>query len=128
MNCEGEIEELMNPLKTMQEEISAKSREASGLKQENLRLLEELGKYKTLEKEQIPMFKEAIDRLKKNLTQVRGQLSENEYEKMQLKKKYEEKAKEWEYKYNEAFKESRKLELEKKIYENKLQELEAEVE
>ena len=74
------------------------------------------------------MFKEAIDKLKKNLVQVRGQLSENEYEKMQMKKKWEEKAKEWEYKYNEVFKESRRLKLEKKIYENKMQELEAEVE
>jgi hypothetical protein len=30
-----------------------------------------------MEKEQIPMFKEAIEKLKKNLIQVRGQLSEN---------------------------------------------------
>lgn len=35
------------------------------------------------------MFKAAIEKLKKNLAQVRSQLSENEYEKMQLKKKYE---------------------------------------
>lgn len=34
------------------------------------------------------MFKEAIEKLKKNLVQVRSQLSENEYEKLQLKKKY----------------------------------------
>jgi hypothetical protein len=62
------------------------------------------------------MFKEAIEKLKKSLAQVRGQLSENEYEKMQIKKKYEEKLKESEYKYNEMFKENRKIKLEKKIY------------
>lgn len=76
-----------------------------------------------MEKEQIPIFKEAIEKLKKNLSQVRSQLSENEYEKIQLKKKYEEKMKEMEYKYNEVFKECRKIKLEKKIYENKLEEM-----
>lgn len=30
-----------------------------------------------MEKEQIPMFKAAIEKLKKNLAQVRSQLSEN---------------------------------------------------
>lgn len=80
-----------------------------------------------MEKEQIPMFKQAIEKLKKNLGQVRGQLSENEYEKLQLKKKYEEKLKEAQYKYNEIFKECRKIKLEKKIYENKLEQLEADV-
>lgn len=47
---------------------------------------------------------------------------------MQIKKKYEEKLKESEYKYNEIFKECRKIKLQKKIYENKLEELEADVE
>lgn len=69
-----------------------------------------------MEKEQIPMFKAAIEKLKKNLAQVRSQLSENEYEKMQIKKKYEERLKDAEYKYNEIFKECRKIKLEKKIY------------
>jgi hypothetical protein len=59
---------------------------------------------------------------------VRSQLSENEYEKMAIKKKYEERLKEADYKYNEVFKECRKIKLEKKIYENKLEELEADVE
>ena len=40
-----------------------------------MRLLEDMGKYKEMEKEQIPMFKEAIEKLKKNLVQVRSQLS-----------------------------------------------------
>lgn len=75
--CEGEIEELMNPLRTMQEEVSQKTREAGALRQENMRLNEELAKFREMEKEQIPMFKEAIEKLKKNLVQVRGQLSEN---------------------------------------------------
>lgn len=35
---------------------------------------------------------------------------------MQIKKKYEEKLKEAEYKFNEIFKECRKIKLEKKIY------------
>jgi hypothetical protein len=39
------------------------------------------------------MYKEAIEKLKKNLGQLRSQLSENEYDKSQLKKKYEEKIK-----------------------------------
>ena len=39
----------------------------------------------------MPIYKEAIEKLKKNLAQVRSQLSENEYDKMQIKKKYEEK-------------------------------------
>jgi hypothetical protein len=60
LNCEGEIEELMNPLKTLQEEVVQKTREASHYKQENMRLLEESQKYKAMEKEQLPMFKEAI--------------------------------------------------------------------
>ena len=42
-----------------------------------------------MEKEQIPLFKQAIEKLKKSLAQVRSQLSENEYEKLQVKKKYE---------------------------------------
>ena len=67
----------MNPLKTMQEQIMAKTKEANHLKQENQRLTEEMNKYKGMEKEQIPMFKEAIEKLKKSLAQVRGQLSEN---------------------------------------------------
>ena len=50
MNCEGEIEELMNPLKTMQEEISSKTKEANTHRQENMRLNEEIAKYKAMEK------------------------------------------------------------------------------
>jgi hypothetical protein len=50
----------MNPLKTLQEEVVQKTREASHYKQENMRLLEESQKYKAMEKEQLPMFKEAI--------------------------------------------------------------------
>ena len=42
-----------------------------------------------MEKDQIPMFKKAIEKFKKNLVQLRQQLSENEYEKMQIKKRYE---------------------------------------
>ena len=40
-----------------------------------MRLLDELTKYKEMERDQIPMFKEAIEKLKKNLVQVRSQLS-----------------------------------------------------
>ena len=36
----------MNPLKTMQEEIIQKTKEANHYKQENIRLLEDMGKYK----------------------------------------------------------------------------------
>lgn len=40
----------MNPLKAMQEEISQKTKEASHYKQENIRLLQEMSKYKEMEK------------------------------------------------------------------------------
>lgn len=50
----------MNPLKTMQEEITSKTKEMNNYKQENARLIEEISKYKAMEKDQIPMFKEAI--------------------------------------------------------------------
>lgn len=40
-----------------------------------MHLVEEMQKYKSMEKEQIPMFKEGLDKLKKNLAQVRSQLS-----------------------------------------------------
>lgn len=69
----------MNPLKSMQEEIIQKSKQLNHYKQENIRLVEDIAKYKQMEKQQIPMFKEAIEKLKKNLVQVRSQLSENEY-------------------------------------------------
>lgn len=40
-----------------------------------------------------------------------------------MKKKYEEKIKQMEYKYHQIFKECRKIKLEKKIYQNKLEEI-----
>ncbi len=38
----------MNPLKAMQEEIQQKSKEATQYKQENMRLVEEMSKYKEM--------------------------------------------------------------------------------
>lgn len=40
----------MNPLKNMQEEIGAMTKEANALKLQNVRLTEELTKYKNIEK------------------------------------------------------------------------------
>jgi len=41
--------------------------------------MNEVKKHKKIEKELLPQYKEAIDKLKKNLVQLRVQLSENEY-------------------------------------------------
>lgn len=59
----------------------------------------------------MPQYREAIEKLKKNLYQLRSQLSENEYDKSQIKLKYEEKMKENQIKYDELFKEHRKIKL-----------------
>ena len=45
-----------------------------------------------------------------------------------MKKKYEEKIKELEIQYDEIFREHRRLNLQNKIYEKKLEEMEADVE
>jgi allophanate hydrolase subunit 1 len=55
---------------------------------------------------------------------VRSQLSENEIEKQQLKKKCEERVRAVDQQYQELLVEYRKNKLEKKIFENKLEELE----
>ena len=44
-----------------------------------------------------------------------------------MKKKYEEKIKQMEIKYDELFRDHRRLNLENKIYEKKLEEMEADV-
>ena len=36
----------------------------------------------------MPQYKEAIEKLKKNLGQVRSQLAENEFDKNEMKKKF----------------------------------------
>ncbi len=81
-----------------------------------------------MEREILPQYKEAIEKLKKNLGQVRSQLAENEFDKNEMKKKFVRKEKQTQHKYNELFREFKKLQLQKNLYQKKVEELEEDVE
>jgi chromosome segregation ATPase len=56
-NFEEEIEELMNPIRNIQEELHQKIKEINQLKMENGKLGEEVRKYKKIERELLPQYK-----------------------------------------------------------------------
>ena len=67
----------MNPLRNLQDENHNKNRQLQKLKEDYTSLEEELKKYKKIKNQLLPQYKEAIEKLKKNLGQVRSQLAEN---------------------------------------------------
>ena len=76
----------------------------------------------------LPQYKLSIEELQKNLTMSRSQVAEMELEKLESRRKYEIRIKEVEDENRELVNSFTKLKLERKLYADRIKEIEGEAE